>query len=71
MSNGNNGKANRQLTPGTKVVHIEDGEAGRIERICTYRRNGTDAWSYRVRLASGGGSEVWEAGQIAVLDDAA
>ena len=53
---------NRRLTPGTKVVSLNDGEPGRILQICTFRRNGIDAWSYLVRTAEG--REIWEAGEL-------
>lgn len=56
--------ANRRLAPGTQVVSKADAEPGRIARVCTYRRNGTDAWSYVVRTTSG--IEVWEAGELFV-----
>src|SRR5688572_14559403 len=39
---------NRRLQPGTLVVNTEDGEPGNIQRVCTYRRNGIDAYSYTV-----------------------
>ena len=56
--------ANRRLTPGTPVVSREDGEPGRIVRVCTYRRNGQDAWSYVVQTAAG--REIWEVGELFV-----
>ena len=46
-------KTNRRLTPGTLVVSREDGEPGRIVRVCTFRRNGVDTWSYLVDTAAG------------------
>ena len=55
---------NRRLTPGTQVVSKADGELGRIVRTCTYRRNGTDAWSYLVETA--GGREIWDASELFV-----
>ena len=56
--------ANRRLTRGTQVVSTTDGEAGRIQRVCTFRRNGMDAWSYVVQTAYG--REIWEAGELFV-----
>ncbi len=50
------------LTPGTQVVSTVDGEVGRIERVCTYCRNGRDAWSYQVATAAG--SEIWHRGDL-------
>ena len=64
MKTTNAANANRRLRPGTQVVSKIDGEAGQIERICTYRRNGSDAWSYLVQTAEG--REVWEAGELFV-----
>jgi len=55
---------NRRLTPGTMVVSKEDGEPGRIVRVCTFRRNGGDAWSYVVQTAHG--REVWEVDELFV-----
>ncbi len=57
-------KTNRRLTPGTLVVSREDGEPGRIVRVCTFRRNGVDAWSYLVQTAAG--REIWEVGELFV-----
>ncbi len=57
-------QTNRRLTPGTLVISREDGEPAKIVRICTYRRNGIDAWSYLVQTAAG--REVWEAGELFV-----
>ncbi|NOT01789.1 MAG: hypothetical protein HOP29_14305 [Phycisphaerales bacterium] len=57
-------RANRQLTPGTAVVSIEDGEPGRIVRVCTHRRSGVGAWSYVVKTQYG--REIWEAGELFV-----
>ena len=54
--------ANRRLDSGTKVVSTADGEPGYIVRVCTYRRNGSDAWSYLVETQYG--NEVWEAGEL-------
>jgi hypothetical protein len=59
---------NRRLTPGTRVVSTQDGEPGQIVRICTFRRNGIDAWSYVVQTANG--REVWEAGELFVPEQA-
>ena len=56
--------ANRNLNTGTKVVSTIDGEPGKVVRICTYRRNGCQAWSYLVDTASG--REIWEAGELFV-----
>ncbi len=56
--------ANRNLKPGTMVVSKIDGEPGKVVRICTYRRNGCQAWSYLVDTASG--REIWEAGELFV-----
>lgn len=56
--------ANRNLKPGTLVVSTLDGEAGKVVRICTYRRNGCQAWSYLVDTAAG--REIWEAGELFV-----
>jgi len=55
-------KTNRRLAPGTQVVSREDGEAGRIARVSTFRRNGIDAWSYLVDTAYG--REIWDAGDL-------
>ena len=57
---------NRHLKPGMRVVNIEDGEPGRIVRVCSYRRNGEDAYSYLVETAYG--REVWEVGELSVLE---
>ncbi len=59
-----NAKNPTNLTPGTLVVSMADGEPGRIERVCTYRRNGRDAFSYLVQTAQG--REIWEAGELFV-----
>jgi len=56
--------ANRRLKPGTLVVSTEDGEPGRIEQVCMFRRNGRDAWSYVVQTDYG--REVWHAGELFV-----
>ena len=55
---------NRRLPKGTLVVHTDDGESGRIIEVCTFRRNGIDAFSYAVQTASG--REVWEVGELFV-----
>ncbi len=39
----------RRLQPGTLVVSKEDGEPGQIIEICTFRRNGIDAFSFAVQ----------------------
>ena len=57
-------RANRCLKVGTLVVSTEDGEPGRIVRVCTHRRNGVDAWSYLVETQYG--REIWEAGELFV-----
>jgi len=59
-------RANRRLTAGTMVVSNQDGEPGRIVRVCTYRRNGVDAWSYLVDTQYG--REIWEAGELFLPD---
>ena len=64
MKTTTNTNANRNLKPGTKVVSTLDGEAGTVVRVCTYRRNGCQAWSYLVDTASG--REIWEAGELFV-----
>ncbi|HPD32440.1 MAG TPA: hypothetical protein PLL20_20800 [Phycisphaerae bacterium] len=58
----------KRLMPGTPVVNIGDGEPGRIMRVCTFRRNGIDAWSYLVQTAYG--REIWEAGELFVPEKA-
>jgi len=57
--------ANRRLKRGTTVVSTEDGVHGRIARVCTFRRNGVDAWSYVVETQYG--REIWDAGELCVL----
>ena len=57
-------KTNRHLTPGTLVVSRADGQPGQIVRVCTFRRNGIDAWSYLVQTATG--REIWEVGELFV-----
>ena len=57
-------RAGRRLPAGTTVISKEDGEMGRVVRVCTSRRNGTDAWSYTVDTAYG--REVWDAGDLLV-----
>lgn len=57
----------RRLRSGTPVVSREDAEPGVIMDICTFRRNGADAWSYLVDTRYG--SEVWEAGELFVPSD--
>ena len=56
--------ATRRLPNGTLVVSKSDGEAGRVVRVSTYRRNGIDAWSYLVETAYG--RETWHAGDLFV-----
>jgi hypothetical protein len=58
--------AKKYLKPGTKVVSNQDAEPGTIVRVCTYRRNGSAAWSYLVDTAYG--REIWEVGHIALVD---
>lgn len=65
MKTTTNTNANRNLKPGTKVVSTLDGEAGTVVRVCTFRRNGIDAWSYLVDTAYG--REIWEVGEIALV----
>jgi hypothetical protein len=55
---------NRHLPKGTLVVNTDDGESGRIIEVCTFRRNGIDAFSYAVQTADG--REVWEVGELFV-----
>ena len=57
-------RANRRLRPGTAVVSSEDAEPGHIVHVCTYRRNGLDAWSYAVETRYG--REVWEVSELFV-----
>ena len=59
-------RANRRMKAGTMVVSNEDGEPGRIVGVCTFRRNGVDAWSYVVETTYG--QEVWEVGELFVPD---
>ncbi|MEK6676864.1 MAG: hypothetical protein AABZ47_14565 [Planctomycetota bacterium] len=59
-------RANRRLKTGTLVVSNEDGEPGHIAQVCTYRRNGVDAWSYAVETKYG--REVWEVGELFTPD---
>lgn len=61
-------KTNRRLQAGTKVVSTRDGEPGMVVRVSTYRRNGTDAWSYLVETADG--REIWDAGELFVPEHA-
>jgi len=68
MTTSTTKNANRRLKPGTLVVGVEDGEPGRIVRVCTFRRNGIDAWSYLVDTAYG--QEVWEVGELFVPEQA-
>ena len=55
-------RTNRRLKAGTLVVSKEDGEPGRIVRVCTFRRNGVDAWSYLVETKYG--REIWEVSDL-------
>ena len=64
MKNANTNNANRRLKPGTMVVAKTDGEPGTVARVCTYRRNGIDAWAYLVDTKDG--REIWEAGELFV-----
>ena len=64
MNNANTNHANRRLKPATKVVAKTDGESGTVTRVCTYRRNGIDAWSYLVDTKDG--QEIWETGELFV-----
>jgi len=57
MKNAKTTNANKRLKPGTMVVAKSDGESGTVARVCTYRRNGIDAWSYLVDTATG--REIW------------
>jgi len=65
MKTTKNTNANKNLKPGTKVVSNQDAEPGTIVRVCTFRRNGSAAWSYLVDTAYG--REVWEVGEIALV----
>ena len=62
MTTTKNTNGNRNLKPGTKVVSTLDGEAGTVVRICTFRRNGIDAWTYLVDTATG--REIWHRGDL-------
>lgn len=59
---------NRNLKPGTQVVSTLDGEAGRVVRVCTCRRNGSGAWSYLVDTADG--REIWHRGDLFLPEQA-
>ncbi len=59
-------RTNRRLPAGTMVVSSDDGEPGRIVEVCTFRRNGIDAWSYLVETQHG--REIWEVGELFVPD---
>jgi len=54
------------LYNGTTVISTEDGEPGHIVRVCTFRRNGLDAWSYIVKTQYG--YEIWDAGDFILPD---
>jgi hypothetical protein len=60
----------RRLAPGTLVISVADGEPGRIIQVCTFRRNGLDAYSYVVETATG--REIWHADEVVlpVADEA-
>jgi hypothetical protein len=60
----------RRLTPGTPVISVNDGQPGRIIEVCTFRRNGRDAYSYVVATATG--REIWHADEVVLpaADDA-
>ena len=60
-------RTHRRWQAGTQVVSTIDGEPGRIVRVCTFRRSGIDAWSYAVETTDG--REVWDAGEILVLEN--
>ena len=60
-------RTNRRLAKERLVVSHEDGEPGRIVNVCSYRRNGVDAWSYVVKTQYG--EEVWEVGELFVPGD--
>lgn len=64
MTTANATNTNRRLEPGTMVVSTLDGEPGTVVRVCTYRRNGQDAWSYLVDTRDG--REIWQAGELFV-----
>ena len=57
-------RANRRLPAGALVVSSADGEPGRVEQVCAFRRNGVDAWSYVVKTKYG--REIWEVGGLFV-----
>ena len=59
-------RANRRLAQGTAVVSTEDAEPGRIRAVCTFRRNGIDAWSYVVDTQYG--REIWHSGDLFVVE---
>lgn len=52
----------RCFAPGTLVIAVTDGEPGRILEVCTFRRNGQDAYSYVVQTAAG--REIWHADDV-------
>ncbi len=64
MKTTNATNANRNIQAGTTVVATLDGEPGKVVRVCTYRRNGCQAWSYLIDTAHG--REIWEAGELFV-----
>lgn len=61
-TNHNHQNQKRNYQPGTKVISNQDVEPGTIVGVCTYRRNGVDAWSYLVDTAYG--REVWETSEF-------
>lgn len=62
MNTNNTTTTNANHKPGTKVVSKIDGEPGTVVGICTYCRNGFQAWSYLVDTASG--REIWHRGDL-------
>jgi len=52
----------KRLACGTPVVSTEDGEPGTILQVCTFQRNGIDAWSYLVETTYG--REIWHRGDL-------
>jgi hypothetical protein len=60
-------RTNRLLARGTQVVSTLDGEPGQIVQVCTFRRNGIDAWSYAVQTQDG--REVWDASDLIVPEN--
>lgn len=60
-------QTNRRLQPGTTVISTLDGERGTVLNVCTYRRNGIDAWSYLIETDAG--REIWHSGDLMVLNN--